>query len=206
MPSSMATRTAAHWRARPSMACRSITWPSPCCSAAAPNGRRSCCSSCRVRRQPPPERSAAESGCHAGLGRGHGGARPWHLKTERAARARAMFTSRLFMVRMSKGMKLFIVMAVLIAGGGALYGLMAGIQQRRERSSVAVEECLQGARMAFDVHWAAACATQAAQASSGQADGHAECDLPDAKAAVVNAWLDQDERRCVSEMRAGLDR
>ncbi len=69
-----------------------------------------------------------------------------------------------------------------------------------------MEECLQGVRMAYDVQWAAACATQAGQATPGQADGHAECDLPDAKAAVVNAWRDQDEQRCVAEMRAGLDR
>jgi hypothetical protein len=60
--------------------------------------------------------------------------------------------------------------------------------------------------LAYDVHWAAACATQAGQGSAGQADGDAECDLPEAKAAVVNAWLDQDEQRCVTEMRAGLDR
>ena len=106
---------------------------------------------------------------------------------------------------MDKRLNVSIVMAVLIAGAGAFYYLVPGIQQARERST-AMEECLQGVRMAYDVQWAAACATQAGQATPGQADGHAECDLPDAKAAVVNAWLEQDEQRCVAEMRAGLDR
>ena len=50
-PSSTATRTAAHWRARPSTACPSTTWPSRCCSAAGRSSRRSCCSSCRARRE-----------------------------------------------------------------------------------------------------------------------------------------------------------
>src|SRR4030095_5793265 len=105
---------------------------------------------------------------------------------------------------MDKRLKVSIVMAVLVAGAGAgAFYHFAGIEQAQH--SAAVEECLQGARMAYDVQWAAACATQAGQASSGQADGHAECDLPEAKAAVVNAWLDQDEQRCVAEMRAGLD-
>jgi hypothetical protein len=104
---------------------------------------------------------------------------------------------------MNKWLKVSIVMAVLIAGGGAFYHLV-GIEKAQR--SAAVEDCLQASRMAYDVQWAAACAAQAGQASSGQADGHAECDLPDAKAAVVNAWLDQDEQRCVAEMRAGLDR
>jgi hypothetical protein len=102
---------------------------------------------------------------------------------------------------MDKRLKVSIVMAVLLAGAGAFYHLVSGIER-----SAAMEECLQGVRMAYDVQWAAACAAQAGQATPGQADGHAECDLPDAKAAVVNAWLDQDERRCVAEMRAGLDR
>jgi hypothetical protein len=106
---------------------------------------------------------------------------------------------------MDKRLKVSIVMAVLIAGAGAFYHLVPGNEQARARSA-AVEDCLQGSRMAYDVHWAAACASQAGQASSGQAEGHAECDLPEAKAAVVNAWLAQDEQRCVAEMRAGLDR
>jgi hypothetical protein len=106
---------------------------------------------------------------------------------------------------MDKRFKVSIVMAVLIAGGGALYLLVPGLDQARTRSA-AMEECMQGVRMAYAVQWAAACATHAGQATPGQADGDAECDLPDAKAAVVNAWLDQDEQRCVAEMRAGLDR
>jgi hypothetical protein len=102
---------------------------------------------------------------------------------------------------MNKWLKVSFVMAVLLAGGGAFYHLVPRIER-----SAALEECLQGVRMAYDVQWAAACATQLGQATPGQADGHAECDLPDAKAAIVNAWLDQDEQRCVAEMRAGLDR
>jgi hypothetical protein len=103
---------------------------------------------------------------------------------------------------MNKWLKVSIVMAVLLlAGAGAFNHFVSGIER-----SAAMKECLQAVRMAYDVQWAAACATQAGQASSDQADGHAECDLPDAKAAIVNAWLDQDEQRCVAEMRAGLDR
>jgi hypothetical protein len=101
--------------------------------------------------------------------------------------------------------KVSIVVAVLLAGAGAFYRLVPGIEQARTRSA-AVDDCLQAVRMAYDVQWAAACATQGGQGTPGQADGHAECDLPDAKAAIVNAWLDQDEQRCVAEMRAGLDR
>ena len=106
---------------------------------------------------------------------------------------------------MDKRLNVSIVMAVLIAGAGAFYHLVPGIEQARKRSA-AMEECMQGVRMAYDVQWAAACATHAGQATQGQADGHAECDLPDAKAAVVNAWLDQDEQRCKGEMRACLVR
>jgi hypothetical protein len=103
-------------------------------------------------------------------------------------------------------LKVSIAMAVLLAGVSAFH-YWVGIEQNRHESSAAtIEDCLQGTRMAYDVQWAAACATQAGQATPGQADGHAECDLPDAKAAVVNAWLDQDEQRCMAEMRAGLDR
>ena len=49
-PSSMATSTAAHWRARPSTAYPSTTWPSRCCSEGGRSSRRSCCSSCHARR------------------------------------------------------------------------------------------------------------------------------------------------------------
>lgn len=33
----------------------------------------------------------------------------------------------------------------------------------------------------------------------GQADGSSECSLPDERAAVVNAGLDEAERRCLAE-------
>jgi hypothetical protein len=106
---------------------------------------------------------------------------------------------------MDKWLKVSIVVAVLLAGAGALYHfvfVLPGIEQARR---AAIESCLQAARMVYDVHWAAACTTQVGQASPGQADGHAECDLPDDKAAVVNAWLDQAEQRCMAEVRAGFE-
>ena len=86
---------------------------------------------------------------------------------------------------------------------GVLYSVFVapGIEQA-QRS--AIEDCHRAARMVYDVHWAAACMTQAGQASSDYAEGHAECELPDDKAAVVNAWLDEAEKRCMAEVRAGL--
>jgi hypothetical protein len=124
---------------------------------------------------------------------------------------------------MDKWLKVSIVAAVLLAGAGVFYGfvfLLPGIErtdqdggnagrladefqlaQRRD----ALEHCRQAARMIYDVHWAVACMSEVGHASSGLADGHAECDLPEAKAAVVNAWLDKAEERCVAEVRAGLD-
>ena len=56
--------------------------------------------------------------------------------------------------------------------------------------------------MTYDVQWAAACQAQANQSAPGASDGHAECDLPDAKAAVINAWLNEAERRCMAEGRS----
>lgn len=106
---------------------------------------------------------------------------------------------------MDKWLKVFTVVAVLLVGAGAYYRsgfVQPAIEQERRR---AMESCVQAARMVYDVHWAAACMTQVGQASPGQADGHAECDLPDDKAAVVNAWLDQAEQRCMAEVRAGAD-
>jgi len=124
---------------------------------------------------------------------------------------------------MDKWLKVSIVAAVLLAGAGAFYGLgfvLPGIEQARQAGGNAagradefqlaqrrdaLEQCRQAAQMVYDVHWAAACMTEVGQASQGLADGHAECDLPDAKAAVVNAWLDEAEERCIAEVRAGLD-
>jgi len=105
---------------------------------------------------------------------------------------------------MDKWLKVSIVAAVLLAGAGAFYYsvfVAPGIEQA-QRS--AIEDCHRAARMVYDVHWAAACMTQAGQASSDYAEGHAECELPDDKAAVVNAWLDEAEKRCMAEVRAGL--
>ena len=124
---------------------------------------------------------------------------------------------------MDKWLKVSIVAAALLAGAGAFYRfgfVLPGIEQaRQDRGNAArradefqlvqrrdaLEHCLQAARMIYDVHWAVACMTEVGQASStGVADGNAECDLPDAKAAVVNAWLNDAEEQCIAEVRAGL--
>lgn len=106
---------------------------------------------------------------------------------------------------MDKWLKVSIMVAVLLAGAGAFYHFVFVLPEIEQARRGAIESCRYAARMVYDVHWAAACATQAGQASPGQADGHAECNLPDAKAAVVNAWLDEAERRCMAEARVGLD-
>jgi hypothetical protein len=123
---------------------------------------------------------------------------------------------------MDKWLKVSIVAAALLAGAGAFYRfgfVLPGIEQaRQDRGNAdrradefqlvqrrdALEHCVQAARMVYDVHWAVACMTEVAQASSGLVDGHAECDLPDSKAAVVNAWLNEAEAQCIAEARAGL--
>ena len=117
----------------------------------------------------------------------------------------------LYVARMDKWLKVsIVVVAVLLAGAGAFYRFAfvgSSVGQDREGATQrrsAIEECQMAARMVYDVHWAAACMSQEVQASPGHADGHAECDLPDDKAAVVNAWLDQAEQRCMAEVRAGL--
>ena len=105
---------------------------------------------------------------------------------------------------MNKWLKVSIVVVVLLAGAGAFYRfvfLPPGMEQARAN---AMEDCQKAARMVYDVHWAAACMTHVGQASPGQADGHAECELPDDKAAVVNRWLDEAEAQCRAEVRAGL--
>lgn len=98
---------------------------------------------------------------------------------------------------MDKWLKVSIMVAVLLAGAGAFYHFVFVLPEIEQARRGAIESCRYAARMVYDVHWAAACA--------GHADGHAECDLPDAKAAVVNAWLDEAEKRCMAEARVGLD-
>jgi hypothetical protein len=66
----------------------------------------------------------------------------------------------------------------------------------------AMVSCREAAQMTFDVQWAAACQAQANPAAPAAGDGHPECDLPDAKAAVINAWLNEAERRCTAEGRS----
>lgn len=126
---------------------------------------------------------------------------------------------------MDKWLKVSIMTATLLVGAGAFsfYHFafsLPGTQQARRDSEGAegpvvelrlaqgrspVEDCHEAARMVYDVHWAAACMTEVGQAGPGRADGHAECELPDDKAAVVNAWLNQAEERCMAEVRAGLE-
>lgn len=105
---------------------------------------------------------------------------------------------------MDKRLKASLAAAVLLAGAGAFLLYWEGNPSRqrdvlRLAQRNALDDCLRAAQMIFDVHWAAACATQ------GDGNDHAECDLPDAKAAVVNAWLNQAEARCLAEARGGPD-
>jgi hypothetical protein len=94
------------------------------------------------------------------------------------------------------------LMATVLLSGGARYlynngGFVphreGGLQVAQERG--ALEQCLYAAQMMHDVQWAAACTTQV------DADDSAECDLPDAKAAVVNAALDDAQALCMAESR-----
>jgi hypothetical protein len=108
---------------------------------------------------------------------------------------------------MDKRLGVTLVAAALLAGGAAFHfsqgrdpGPRDGARGAQRRD--ALEQCLQAARMTFDVHWAAACTRQAEQGAPGAGDGHAECDLPDDKAAPVNAWLNDAEARCMAEARA----
>ena len=113
--------------------------------------------------------------------------------------------SVLFVADMDKRQKVSIVAAALLAGAAASYYVAVVRPDQREaaiRMRGALEDCLKAARMIYDVHWAAACQKQADQSPSGLADGHAECELPDAQAAVVNRWLNDAEKRCMAEARS----
>lgn len=114
---------------------------------------------------------------------------------------------------MHKWLKVSAVVAVPLACAGAFYrfavvlpgtevAALYRVNSPAPRHS-AVEDCLQAAQMVYAVHWAVACMSQAAQATAGAGDGNAECDLPDAKAAVVNAWLDEAEKACIAEPGGG---
>jgi hypothetical protein len=93
------------------------------------------------------------------------------------------------------------VMATVLLSGGAPYLYLNGIapdpQHRVQvaQGGIVLEQCLYAAQLEFDVHWAAACTTQV------DADDSADCDLPDAKAAVVNAWMNDAEKQCRAEAR-----
>jgi hypothetical protein len=115
---------------------------------------------------------------------------------------------------MHKHLNASIFAAVLLAGVGAIaFHLFPGSSPgqspppRPEDITVAnvrsaMVGCREAAQMTYAVQWAAACQAQANESAPGAADGHAECDLPDAKAAVINAWLDEAERRCTAEGRS----
>ncbi|HSI52380.1 MAG: hypothetical protein ACAH21_16485 [Ramlibacter sp.] len=109
---------------------------------------------------------------------------------------------------MHKQFAISLPMAALLASVSAFY-YFGIVLPGKERDSVsgrgielalasqpsALEHCVGAARMIFDVHWAAAC--------MAQADGHPECELPNDRAAVVNAWLRDAEQRCMAEAREG---
>lgn len=100
---------------------------------------------------------------------------------------------------MDKRVQVALIATVLLGSGKYLY-LNGGFLPYQEPLQVAprgseLEQCLYAAQMAFDVHWAAACTTQVG------ADDSAECELPETKAAVVNAWLNDEDKRCMAEAR-----
>ena len=100
---------------------------------------------------------------------------------------------------MDKRVQVALMATVLLSGGGRYLYLDGGIVPYQQdelqvaQGGVVLENCLYAAQMMFDVHWAAACMTQVG------ADDSAECDLPDAKAAVVNAWLNEADKACMAE-------
>lgn len=115
-----------------------------------------------------------------------------------------MFVPNTSWLCMDRRLKVSLAVGALLALGGVLHYLggrapaQPDLALSGQRSNL--EHCLHSARMIFDVHWAAACTTEAEQGVPG-ADGHAECDLPDDRAAVVNAWLDRAEAVCMAEAR-----
>ena len=120
---------------------------------------------------------------------------------------------------MDKRLKVSIVAAGLLAAAGALHHIAVAPGSARvdrpddggrtgevvvARNDHALPQFHQAAQMIFDVHWAAACMTEVGQAAPGRAEGHPECDLPDHKAAAVNAWLNEAEAQCMAEAGGAL--
>lgn len=103
---------------------------------------------------------------------------------------------------MDRRVQLALMTSVLLSSGAPylyLSGAMApdpGDRVELAQGGIVLEQCLYTAQLEFDVHWAAACTTQVG------ADDSADCDLPDAKAAVVNAWMNEAEKQCMAEARA----
>ena len=113
---------------------------------------------------------------------------------------------------MDRWLKASVMAAALLAGVGAFsFYYFAFVRPANNAARIdefavaggrsAMVDCREAAQMIYDVHWAAACQAHAGQAPQSVADGHAECDLPEAKAAIVNAWLNEAERRCAAEAR-----
>ena len=115
---------------------------------------------------------------------------------------------------MNKRLQVSITAAVLLVGGIAsslhYFAFLVpgnGVATRADEITIAsgrsaMVGCQEAARMFYDVKWAAACMAQAGQSPLNAHDGDAECDLPDDKAAVINAWLNEAEKRCHADVRA----
>lgn len=104
---------------------------------------------------------------------------------------------------MDTRLKALLAIGVLLAGGAAFHVLSGRASMdvaRPPGPRSDLEHCLYSARLVFDVHWAVACTVEAEEGVPG-ADGNAECDLADDRAAVVNGWLDRAEAHCMAEAR-----
>ena len=70
------------------------------------------------------------------------------------------------------------------------------LQARARLQAAEQERCVEGAMLAYDVHWAATCTRLAER---GQGDGHADCELPPAEVDRLDGLLRQAEQRCVAD-------
>jgi len=104
---------------------------------------------------------------------------------------------------MDKWLKTSLLAAVPLAGAAAAFYHFHFAPAQTESLRVAAarngeyEHCRRQAEVVHDVHWAAACMVNAREAPAG--DDHPECMLPDAKAALLYAALDEAEARCRAE-------
>jgi len=65
----------------------------------------------------------------------------------------------------------------------------------------ALEHCSESAALVHDVRWAAACMALAEHDPAH--DGAADCELPPAQAGRLNSLLQEADRRCLAEAKAG---